>query len=415
MINEVTPMLKTLVVDDEYLVRAGICQTIDWSERGVEIVGQADNGEDGLELALLHRPDVIITDVRMPYMNGLELIAKLKEHKLDSGIIVLSGYDEFQYAQTAMQYGASTYLLKPVDIEQLAEAVLKVGREAKDRQSASERLGLLSRELGTIAGRFWHALLLGELPNEEALREKLALLELDPADIFPLVAVVVSAAKPEESASLESATALQQQIMHCMEAHTLKAMACLRTSPRQWTAIVSLEKDTDSAVSRIRSLGEDLTHAVDEMAIGIGTQATRWEEVRVSYEAAASAADRASSGHARVLLAGERAEDGYRREIRTALAYIRTHYADNVTVEKVAAEVYVSPTHLMHLFRKELDKTFSECLTEYRIEMAKRMLRDPKYRVYEVGDLVGFGDSKYFSQVFKKMTGMPPSEYAKSQ
>ncbi len=408
-------MLKTLVVDDEYLVRAGICQTIDWSERGVEIVGQADNGEDGLELALLHRPDVIITDIRMPYMNGLELIAKVKEHKLDSGIIVLSGYDEFQYAQTAMQYGASTYLLKPVDIEQLAEAVLKVGREARERQSASDKLDLLSRELGTIAGRFWLDLLLGELPDDEALREKLTLLRLDPSDLFPLAAVVVSAAKPDESATPELATALPQQIAHHLEAHSINALACQRTSPRQWTAVVSLGEDTDSAFSRIRSFGEELTRDVGETAVGIGTPATRWEELRVSYESASSAADRAFSGHAQVLMAGERAEDGFRREIRAALAYIRTHYADNVTVEKVAAEVYVSPTHLMHLFRKELDKTFSECLTEYRIEMAKRMLRDPKYRVYEVGDLVGFGDSKYFSQVFKKMTGMPPSEYAKSQ
>lgn len=235
-------MLKTLVVDDEYLVRAGICQTIDWSERGVDIVGQADNGEDGLELALLHRPDVIVTDVRMPYMNGLELIAKLKEHKLDSGIIVLSGYDEFQYAQTAMQYGASTYLLKPVDIEQLAEAVLKVGREARERQSASERLNLLSRELGTIAGRFWLDLLLGDLPDDEALRERLTLLDLNPADLFPLAAVVVSVAKPEESATSEAAAALPQQISQLVEAHTIKALACLRTSPRQWTAVVSSEK-----------------------------------------------------------------------------------------------------------------------------------------------------------------------------
>lgn len=69
-------MLKALVVDDEYLVRMGITQTIDWAEYNVEIIGEASNGEEGLELALLHRPDVIITDIRMPYMNGLELIEK---------------------------------------------------------------------------------------------------------------------------------------------------------------------------------------------------------------------------------------------------------------------------------------------------------------------------------------------------
>lgn len=115
-----------------------------------------------------------------------------------------------------------------------------------------------------------------------------------------------------------------------------------------------------------------------------------------------------------MLYAEEEAGARCRREIRDALAFIREHYAGNITVEMVAAAVFVSPTHLMHLFRKDLNKTFYECLTEYRIEEAKRMLRNPKYRVYEVGNQVGFTDSKYFSQIFKKMTGIPPSEYAKT-
>lgn len=122
-------MLKALIVDDEYLVRMGITQTIDWAEYNVEIIGEASNGEEGLELALQHRPDVIITDIRMPYMNGLELIEKIREQDMLVGIVVLSGYDEFQYAQAALRYGASTYLLKPINIEELADTVRSVGDE----------------------------------------------------------------------------------------------------------------------------------------------------------------------------------------------------------------------------------------------------------------------------------------------
>lgn len=84
-------MITMIVVDDEYYLRLGIKEITDWNEIGVELVGDAGNGEDGLKLALELEPDIILMDIRMPILNGLELMGKLKEHKLKSAVIVLSG------------------------------------------------------------------------------------------------------------------------------------------------------------------------------------------------------------------------------------------------------------------------------------------------------------------------------------
>src|SRR5689334_10325683 len=115
-----------LIVDDEYLVRKGISETIEWTEYGIKIIGEACDGEQGLEMAMDYMPDIILTDIHMPFMNGLEFMSKLRERGSNSNIIVLSGYEEFSYVRTALQYGVIDYLLKPIDNQQLIDTVQKV-------------------------------------------------------------------------------------------------------------------------------------------------------------------------------------------------------------------------------------------------------------------------------------------------
>lgn len=118
-------MFKALLVDDELYTREGLRFLIDWGKLGFEICGQAENGREAFRMVELTKPDLVITDVKMPLMNGLELIKKVrKEIELDVRFIVLSGYNEFEYAKEAMRYGAKNYILKPIEEEDL-EAVLK--------------------------------------------------------------------------------------------------------------------------------------------------------------------------------------------------------------------------------------------------------------------------------------------------
>lgn len=130
-------MYSIFLVEDEMLIREGIKTLIDWEEYGFSFIGEAADGELAWSLIQKSKPDVIITDIKMPFMDGLELSRRIKKHLPNTSIIILSGYDEFSYAREAIAIGVSEYLLKPVSKEQLIEALAKVKKE-KDKIAAEE-------------------------------------------------------------------------------------------------------------------------------------------------------------------------------------------------------------------------------------------------------------------------------------
>jgi len=413
-------MLKALVVDDEYLVRAGLCQTVDWEEYGIQIVGEASNGKEGLEMAMQLRPEIIVTDIRMPHMNGLELLRRLQEQRLDCVTIVLSGYDEFQYAQEAMRLGASHYLLKPVNIDELVETLQRVAQDFERLREERLAYDRLKQETPAVSSHFWLKLLFGEGMSRADIAEKLALLGIDiPAEATLTIGVV------SVDQSAESLAAGQQplRIERCLE-EALQPLAytytkIVRSSPSEWTVIAAGSHPGADAVARFHEAGDAMVQALRAqlqlpVAVGYATAATIYADLHAVFLTAREAAEAARLRQQPVQYGAADELPGIRKEVQRALGYIRVHYARNITVDMVAESVHISPTHLMHLFRKELNKTFYECLTEFRIEEAKRLLRYSSYRVYEVGSQVGFGDAKYFSQIFKKMTGLSPSDYAKT-
>lgn len=121
-------MLKVLLVDDEMFVRKGMHELIDWHGLGMEIAGEAENGLEALDRAECLQPDVIITDIRMPVLDGLELIRSVvKSPNLEPVFIIISGYHDFKYAQQAIRYGVQDYILKPIDEEEMTATLQKAG------------------------------------------------------------------------------------------------------------------------------------------------------------------------------------------------------------------------------------------------------------------------------------------------
>ena len=108
-------LYKIIIVDDEEEIRLGIIKKIDWKSYGFQIIGEAENGQEALEKAEKLQPDIIMTDIRMPFMDGLELGKKLSEVMPSSKIIVFSGCDDFEYAQKALRLNVIEYLLKPIN------------------------------------------------------------------------------------------------------------------------------------------------------------------------------------------------------------------------------------------------------------------------------------------------------------
>lgn len=116
-------MLKVLIVEDEEMIRRGIALTVDWSSLGCVVVAEAANGEEGLEAAQRYNPSLIITDIKMPKMDGIEMLRKLRELGNNAYVIILTAYDSFEYAQNALRLGAVDYLLKPFHDGDLEKAI----------------------------------------------------------------------------------------------------------------------------------------------------------------------------------------------------------------------------------------------------------------------------------------------------
>ena len=140
-------LYRVLLVDDEEDIRVGISRKMDWSGLGFELVGEAENGRDALELAESLQPDVVLTDIKMPFMDGLELCRILTERLPASKFVVFSGFDDFEYAKQAIQMNVSEYILKPINAPELT-AVLERLHSQLDAERARLPAPLLPQHVG---------------------------------------------------------------------------------------------------------------------------------------------------------------------------------------------------------------------------------------------------------------------------
>ena len=164
-------LYKIMLVDDEEEVRESIIRKVPWEENGFTVVGSAENGEDALEKAELLEPDVVMTDIRMPYMDGLEMAERLRKLYPAVKIIIFSGFDEFEYAQQAIKLNVTEYILKPVNVEELTEILQRV-KASLDQEIAEKRNVDSLREtfyhnLPVLRERFYLDLLKGRVKAED--------------------------------------------------------------------------------------------------------------------------------------------------------------------------------------------------------------------------------------------------------
>lgn len=142
-------MIKIAVVDDEELIRRGLSYLLEEAKRGYQVVGMFENGQKALDFLMNYDVDVIITDIRMPVMDGLSFLQKLQRLGKEYQVIILSGYDDFAYAQQAIRYGVKEYLLKPINKEELYQAIDRnaaVKAESKERSAIAEVKEILEQE-----------------------------------------------------------------------------------------------------------------------------------------------------------------------------------------------------------------------------------------------------------------------------
>lgn len=129
--------LTMLIVDDEASIRNGLCKAIPWDTLNISVLSTASDGIEALEFIKKHRPNIVLTDIKMPKCDGLQLISKVTELKIDTKFIIISGYDDFKYAQTAIRYGVKSYLLKPIKKAELIEEVKSLSNAIVSEQQTT--------------------------------------------------------------------------------------------------------------------------------------------------------------------------------------------------------------------------------------------------------------------------------------
>ncbi|WP_313183850.1 response regulator transcription factor [Lacrimispora sp.] len=249
-------MYKIIVIEDETPVRRGIILTTDWVSLECVLVGEAANGEEGLKMALDLSPDIIITDVKMPRMNGTEMVRALKDSGSQSHIIMLTAYNDFNYVQSALRLGVKDYLIKPLKNGDLENSVKTVIDNIKNQIHASS--------------------------------------------------------------------------------------------------------------------GESTLLSVPNLPLS---------------------------------------EHTFNKYIAGAIKYIDSHCREDISLTTVARYLDISEGYLSRIFKKETNYTFTDYLIYYRIKMSMQLLKDQRLKVYEVADSVGYSDTTYFSNQFKKIVGMSPTKY----
>ncbi len=532
-------MYKVFLVEDEIVIREGIKNKIRWEEEGFIIVGDESDGELAYPMIIREQPDILITDIKMPFMDGLELSKLLKKDMPQLKIIIISGYSDFGYAQQAIDIGVSEYLLKPITSSKLVAAVKNaatvIEKERKEKQILDQYQQLVYQKQGEKRKDFFNALVSGKMSLAQILEQEEELGIDMVARVFCVLLFQFKGQEDMYEYSNELVQCETRMIQALSKFHNIKVFErgmdgwafvlmgenelqiheltrelcsvlidiCedrvhyfggigrvvyrvrdLQQSYLDANSAFSLRyfesrdqflsyNDVNDMKSRIgnkinvselnlekldRNLLEEFlkrgtVHDVDEFVDsyfdGFGSNAMHStlfrhyiimdgysaimkflktlnypkEKIENSLKSIDGVNDSLSSFEdcckfyksilkEAIELRNKNSQKRYAGLIEQAKEYMHLKYSmSDLTLDQVASTVNLSPNYFSSLFNQETGMTFIEYLTDIRMEKAKDYLRCTNKKITEIGFLVGYLDSHYFSYIFKKTQNCTPSEY----
>lgn len=279
---------KVFFVEDEIAIREGIRDNVDWSAHGFEFSGEASDGELALPLLQTIKPDVLITDIRMPFMDGLQLSQIVRDRLPSTKIIILSGHDEFAYAQKAIKLGVFEYLLKPVSVQDLHAVLGKAAdaleQEQRERQALQTLQDQVEEHRAALRERFLLKLVTGAAAPLEAIERSQALgLDLV-AGCYLVVLLRIESRDPSDRMNLEAQQRIHQQVAALVENHP--DVHLLRKDPGDLVLLLKglapehLTAERDHLLEQIR---QQVAGFQCELVAGSGTPQLRIAEICHSY------------------------------------------------------------------------------------------------------------------------------------
>jgi two-component system, response regulator YesN len=383
---------KVVIADDEKIILKNLTRIIDWHGLDCEIIGTAQNGQKVMEILENEQADLLLTDISMPEMSGIELLKTLNKLNSKPVVILISGYDDFEYAKEGLKNNAFDYILKPIDYDELEDCVKRALHKLKEQKvSAYEQEKYAIYELITSGKAD------AQLKNKAAFYISMIVKNYkeDIESIFTKNEVFRSKWNPkffvyklsdkETIVVVEMANYFINQAADITEAFSQQL----------------LEEDTDQCII---SVGKVVKHLFDiKQSVDAAKELLKYENY--------------ISGK---VLTEERLKEEYKpsqsaaKMMEEALEYIQNNFQNDLGMEQAAEQVGLSVSYFSLLFKQKTGFTFLDYLTNVRIEYACLFLQNTDLKTYEIAEKVGYTDQRYFSQVFKKKMNQTPSQYRKS-
>ncbi|MEF2966430.1 response regulator [Paenibacillus sp. M1] len=397
---------KVLIADDEAIIREGIRDSVDWAKLRLEVAAEAEDGEEALELALQHSVHILLVDLNMPILDGIGLMKEIRERLPDCKIIIITGHDEFAYAQKAIRYQVKDYILKPANPAQLEKVLCQVRDELESEAVQQLRLETASKQIERsyplLRERFCQEWIDGNMTEEE-IEEQLKFLKLpsSPPSLLGVIRLRVSAAPsaPQPFAK-ESERQLYLFAIENIAAELLAPFPkIIFRDPFSFIVVLlwSHSREAESGFHRIGPMVRScLKMAVDLELLEGGSDLAGIPAV---YRQCKSAVLK---------------ETPVSPLVRRAKEYMLEHYSDcGLTLESIARELQTSPVYLSRMIKQELGISFNGYLTQIRIRKAVQLLHATDWPMHDIAGRVGYETQHYFSTAFKRATGVSPLQYRK--
>ncbi|AGA57399.1 response regulator containing CheY-like receiver domain and AraC-type DNA-binding domain [Thermobacillus composti KWC4] len=361
-------MKRILIVDDEPIIRLSLAKKAGECDPSAVVAGVASDGREALDWLENHYADLCITDVKMPVMNGLELIRAIRERHPWMGCIVVSSYDDFDFVKRSLELDVIDYVLKPVDSDELKNVMAKAFAELEgSRRDEAARL------------------LIGKIPlHRDMLDRWEQTLDAMLAEQVPLLIV---------------------DTLAMMEQWTVGRLHLLPELAGGWLDVVheTLLKEARGVPEREPDVPENIRTAFETLSL---------DRIRTWFRLCAAGV--LEQGGCRLIeqIAKQRSLKGSRLATQVK-EYVDRHYAERITLQDVADALCISRTYLASQFKQETGMTFLNYLVSVRMERARELLLNTPMKVYEITMSVGYENTIHFSKLFKEYYGLNPMEYKK--
>ena len=417
-------MLRILLADDEPLVLIGLQGMLEWEKLGYTVCGTARNGRIAQELIEREQPDIVIADVKMPVMDGLDLARACHEKGPLPVFIMLTSSEDFSYARRAIEAGVVDYLVK-MDLtpKSLCDALARAAEQVNKERALNDTARTPSRTemeagLRTMQDRFLIRLYTGLIPDEEHLRQEMKGLELQLDGCLVAACCEILPSNPGMTSdqqlklNLACCQMLETTLGNYLPAHATG------TDVLHFNVLFALPEEPAGG---LKALLEPLLKKASQIVYNYFSARLLWAVGRPVQDPLSLSRRCRELDTIRVLLseaepilfAVDLESDATASKLQTVAqvkAYIREHLSEKLTLADVADVFNFSPGYLSQLFGR-YGGGFVEYITEVRVAAAKEMLEKGDKKIYEIAEELGFESSFYFSKVFKKSTGLSPREY----